>query len=197
MPFALRLLAVAALIASVACAGDDDSDEAETPTAAVPSFATPQPQPEPPQPLAAEQTSPTDGVIEVTAAGSLFVQNNLAVPAGETATIRVTNTDPTPHNLRIAGTDGLFETEDDAVTVPDGISQGSVGELAFSPVVDGYYTFRCDFHPTTMGGRIVAGEPADPPSTPEPTPSPTPTASPQASPGSPTATLATPTTTSN
>jgi hypothetical protein len=166
----------ACLLVFAACAGDDDG---ATPTAPPASLATPNPQPEPPQPLASEQVSPEEGVIEVAATGTLFVQNHLAVPIGESIIIRVTNNDPAPHNLRLAGIDGIFETEDDAVTVPEAIDQGSVGELSFAPIVDGYYTFRCDFHPTTMGGRIVAGEPSGPALTPAPTPSPTPAPTPE------------------
>ena len=74
---------------------------------------------------------------------------------GETVTIRLTNGDSVPHNLRIAGPDGQYETEDDAVTEPDQVNAGGSGELSFAPQIAGAYTFRCDFHPTQMGGQVV------------------------------------------
>ena len=169
------LLAATLLTLAVVACGDDDDDGSPTPSAAVPTVAASLPQPEPAQPVDAEQAIPTNGVIELAVEGNLFVDNHLAVPLAESVVIRLTNNDTVPHNLRLAGTDGEWDTEDDAVTTPEQIDGGGVGELTFAPQVDGYYTFRCDFHPTTMGGRIVAGEPSGPPETAAtPTPSPTP-----------------------
>jgi plastocyanin len=160
-----------------ACGDDDDEGSSPTPTAGVPTVPTSLPQPEPAQPVDSEAVSPTGGVIEIAAEGNLFVDNHLAVPLGESVVIRLTNNDTVPHNLRLAGTDGEWVTEDDAVTAPEQIDGGGVGELTFAPPVDGYYTFRCDFHPASMGGRIVAGDPSGPPVTiATPTPSPTTTA---------------------
>jgi plastocyanin len=166
---------VVTLATAVAC-GDDDDDTSPTPSAAVPTVAAALPQPEPPQPVDSESVSPENGVIEIAAQGNLFLDNYLAIPLGESVVIRLTNNDTVPHNLRLAGTDGEWDTEDDAVTTPEQIDGGGVGELSFAPQVDGYYTFRCDFHPTSMGGRIIAGEPSGPPETIVPTPSPTTTA---------------------
>jgi plastocyanin len=171
------LLAASLLTLALVACGDDDDDGSPTASAPVPTVPAALPQPEPAQPVDAEQAIPTDGVIEIAAQGNLFVDNHLAVPLGESVVIRLTNNDAVPHNLRLAGTDGEWDTEDDAVTTPEQIDAGDVGELSFAPQVDGYYTFRCDFHPTTMGGRIVAGEPAGTPATiATPTPSATPVA---------------------
>jgi plastocyanin len=141
------------------CGDDDDSaqDGGET-TNPIPSVAGPRQQPVPAQSLAAEQVQPAGGVIEIATINSLFASNNLLVPVGESVTIRVTNEDAAQHNLRIAGIDGQYDTEDDAVTSPDALNQGDVGELEFAPPVSGVYSFRCDFHPGSMGGQIVAGE---------------------------------------
>lgn len=84
-----------------------------------------------------------------------FLQNALLVPIGESITIRVTNSDTQNHNLRLAGLDGEYTTEDDAVAAPDGIPAGGTAELILAPAVPGQYTFRCDFHPGTMGGIIT------------------------------------------
>ena len=99
---------------------------------------------------------PQDGVVEIRISGARFLQNQLKIRVGEAVTIRVLNEDDQTHNLRIAGLDGQYGTEDDAVTVPDAIAGGESGELRFAPAVAGEYTFRCDFHPGTMGGQIIA-----------------------------------------
>jgi plastocyanin len=162
------------LLAGYACGGDDDTG-GPTHTAGIPSVAGPQPQPQPAQPLDPSQ-KPQDGVYEISMSGGKFLGNHLAMPIGESVTIRVTNNDTTVHNMRMAGIDGQFETEDDAVIEPPSIDPQGVGELTFAPPVAGSYTFRCDFHPATMGGQIDAGEPQVTPTpavtdTPAPSPS--------------------------
>lgn len=112
-------------------------------------------QPDPPQAIADEVTEPAGGVIETEMGDNFFVQNNLRVALGESVTIRATNGGQAPHNLRIAGVDGEWDTDDDLVTDPDTIRSGASGELVFTPEVAGTYTFRCDFHPAEMGGVIV------------------------------------------
>jgi plastocyanin len=93
-------------------------------------------------------------VIAIEAAAQAFAPNRWVVSIGENLTITVTNNDEVAHNLRIAGVDGAFGTEDDAITAPDSIAAGAAGEVTFAPLVPGDYTFRCDFHPDLMGGRI-------------------------------------------
>jgi plastocyanin len=109
------------------------------------------------------------------ASGLQFEQNYLSTSPGETVTIRLTNEDSVPHNLRIAGVDGQFTTEDDAVTTPEQVDAGQTGELTFAPPTDGVYTFQCDFHPASMGGEIVVGD-----ATPIPAVTPAPTEEPVA-----------------
>lgn len=165
-PLLSRLLVVALLLLAalaVACGDDDDTTPSgglvtQTPNV-VPSVGGPQDQPEPAQELDSDAIEATDGVVEIAASGSLYSENNIKMNAGEAVILRVTNEDDgLIHNLRIAGVDGQFETEDDAVTTPDTIESGQAGELTFAPPADGAYTFRCDFHPTSMGGQIVVGE---------------------------------------
>jgi len=114
-----------------------------------------QPQPEVVQELDEELTVAFEGVIQVATADLLFSPNQLTMTAGETILVRVSNSDTVPHNLRIAGLDGQYDTEDDAVTVPETIGGGESGELNFAPQPKGEYTFRCDFHPGSMGGQVV------------------------------------------
>lgn len=155
---------VSLILVVLACGRDDDDQEtAGTPINPIPSVAGPRQQPVPAQTLDPEPVAPRNGVIEIVTVNTAFVGNNLVVPVGEPVTIRVTNQDPAQHNLRIAGIDGQYDTEDDAITSPDALNEGQVGELEFAPPVSGVYSFRCDFHPGSMGGQIVAGEATPPP----------------------------------
>ncbi len=115
---------------------------------------TVQAQPQPVQP-AGEPVEPQDSVVEITIAGRQFLESRISLRAGELVTIRVLNQDSEVHNLRIAGPDGEYQTEDDAVTSPEAIAPGEAGELTFAPQIAGEYTFRCDFFPGTMGGQIA------------------------------------------
>ena len=157
----LALVSCALFLASVvACSSDDDksvpTDEPTIETTAGP--VAPALQPASAQTLNSDSVEPQDGVIEISASGQKFTQNYLRIPAaGESVTIRLTNNDAVRHSLRLAGLDGRFDTEDDAVANPAQIDGGGAGELTFAPQADGPYTFRCDFHPTTMGGQIVVG----------------------------------------
>lgn len=151
--FAMLLIG---LTLAVACGGDDEAEPTarpQTPAALSPTQVLVQP--DPVQAIETEFTSASDGVIEVTIQDAKFVGNNLSVPAGSTAKIDVSNRDGQPHNLRIAGFDGVYQTEDDAVTTPDPIAAGGSGSLEFAPAVPGSYTFRCDYHPGSMGGQVV------------------------------------------
>jgi plastocyanin len=164
------------LCLGIACSSGDSASSATRTVLSTASPAGPRDQPAPAQPLGPQAVEPRDGVIEITASGLRFEQNYLRIPLGQSVTIRLTNNDDTPHSLRIAGLDGQFDTEDDAVANPAQIEGGGVGELTFAPLSAGAYTFRCDFHPTTMGGQIVIGD-----ATPGSVPTASPTASPQAS----------------
>ena len=160
----------------IACSSGDSTSSATRTALNTEPPAGPRDQPAPAQPLGPQAVEPQGGVIEITASGQHFEQNYLRIPLGQSVTIRLTNNDNTPHSLRIAGLDGQFDTEDDAVANPARIEGGGVGELTFAPLSAGAYTFRCDFNPTTMGGQIVVGD-----ATPGSAPTVSPTATPQAS----------------
>jgi plastocyanin len=156
-PLALVLsLALTAALVLAAC-GDDDGDGAadlitEAPAASASPVAAP-PQPSPAQAIDATLTEPVGGVIQVSLANLSFSPNNLHVPLGESVTIRLTNDDSTSHTMRVAGIDGQYDTEDDAVVKV--INPGESSELDYSGGMAGTYTFRCDLHPGQMGGVIV------------------------------------------
>jgi plastocyanin len=156
---------LAAVLLVAACGGDDDEQIESPPTVTVVQDTAPaptpelQPQPAPPQALDETASPAVDGIIAIEATNTLFAPNRWSMALGETALIRVINDDQQQHNLRIAGLDGAFESDDDALTVPDAIAAGETGELTFVPLVPGQFTFRCDYHPSAMGGQIeVAGE---------------------------------------
>ncbi len=142
---------------TVACSGDDDGDAAEIADTAPAAGAnlTVQNQPDPVQPPVGTPAEPQEGVYEIFAEGAAFRGNTVKAALGQLTTIRVTNNDQLTHNLRIAGLDGQYDTEDDAVTEPAAIAPGATGELGFAPAIRGAYTFRCDYHPGTMGGQII------------------------------------------
>jgi plastocyanin len=157
---ALPLIVLATLLIVAACGGDDDEEVETLPTATVAEDTAPAPTPEvlpqpaPPQPLDEAASAPVDGVIAIEAREALFAPNRWAVSTGENVTIRVTNNDQQQHNLRLAGPDGAFDTDDDAITAPEALDAAAIGEVTFAPLVPGGYTFRCDFHPDSMGGQI-------------------------------------------
>lgn len=162
----IRLLPLSAVLVSLpllaACSSNDNNGPTATAhPSVVQSLAPLQPQPEPVQALDATVTQPQDGVEDVTAQNVSFSPNLLAATTGSTVIIRLTNKDAQPHSLRIAGPDGQYQTDDDAVTEPSTVAAGETGELTFAPLVAGSYTFRCDFHPGSMGGqiRVTAGTP--------------------------------------
>jgi len=159
-PIGLSVLFLAAMVVTSLSACADDEDVEPEPTLAVPQDTAPAPslalgpQPEPAQPLD-EQASPAqDGIISIDARDLKFAPNRWAASLAETVTIRLTNGDGQQHNFRLAGLDGEYDTQDDPVTVPEAVNGGETGEVAFAPQVAGDYTFRCDFHPDSMGGRI-------------------------------------------
>ena len=149
------LIVVMLLLA--ACSGDDDDDGgAATVVDTSPTpLATVQNQPEPVQASTGEPSQPEEGVFEIVAENAAFQGNDVELVLGQPSTVRVVNRDQLTHNLRIAGLDGQYDTEDDAVSEPAAIEPGSSGELSFAPAIPGAYTFRCDFHPGSMGGQIT------------------------------------------
>ena len=156
VPIAAFLLLLAA-----ACGGDDDGGndgdgigDTATPTAPVDGI---QSQPDSPQKVGDEVTEAVDGVIQTAAGDNFFTLNNLKMPLNEATTIEIINEGTAIHNMRIAGPDGEWNTDDDSVSDPDPIPGGQSAVVEFAPTLAGTYTFRCDFHPRGQGGVIVVG----------------------------------------
>lgn len=158
-PAVLLPVALVSTMLLAAC-GDGDETVKPSPTISIVQDTAPAPtpelqrQPDVSQQLDATASLPEAAMIAIEARDVLFASNRWTVSVGETITIRVANADSQDHNLRIAGLDGAYETEDDALTAPSPVGAGQSGELTFAPLVPGDYTFRCDFHPASMGGQI-------------------------------------------
>jgi hypothetical protein len=102
-----------------------------------------------------------------------FFATKLGLLAGQHVTITVWNQGLDTHNLRFAGPDGLFETEDDVVTDPDAIITTKIGTLRWDvPPGDDEFPFRCDFHPEEGTGTVLIEDVGARKATPQPTPSP-------------------------
>ena len=154
-------IAAGLLLLAAAC-GDDDDDgnggngngETATPTAPPDQI---QPQPDSPQDVGDEVTEALNGVLQTAVGDNFYKLNNLKVPLNETTTIEIANEGTQTHNMRIAGPDGEFNTDDDSVSDPALIPGGESAVVEFTPTLAGTYTFQCDFHPSEQGGVIVVG----------------------------------------
>jgi mono/diheme cytochrome c family protein len=78
----------------------------------------------------------------------------LAVKAGAVS-IQLTSVGTAIHNMVIAGPDGEFGTDDDAVSDPAAISGGGTGALSFTGTEAATLLYQCDFHPDDMKGEIT------------------------------------------
>jgi len=135
----------ALLLAGAACGGGDDDDSGETATAT------------------AEATTPAedggDGEqvsFDVSTGDNFFEPKDFTVPAGATVTFHITNDGVAIHNMRVAGEDNKYNTDDDAVSDPDLIPGGATATLEWTaPDSSGEIKFQCDFHPTDSLGTIT------------------------------------------
>ena len=92
---------------------------------------------------------------------NFFKPAEFAVKAGEKITIRLKNDGIAVHNMRVAGADGKYNTDDDALSDPDLLSPGDSGTLEWTaPDKAGEIELRCEFHPTDSTGTIKVEQPA-------------------------------------
>ncbi len=139
-------------------------------------------------------------VIRVEMRNNRFSPSGLLVRAGRDYILELRNRDGEAHNLRIAGPDSEYDTEDDLVS--DNVDPGKTGSLEFSIDQPGVYDFRSDSQVISMVGTLTVWE-APPiatwvPVTPSPTaavesPTPSPTAAVESPTPSPTAAVESPT----
>ena len=94
--------------------------------------------------------------FDVTMGDNTFDPAEFSVPAGATVTFNLTNEGAAIHNMRIAGEDGDYNTDDDAASDPDIVSAGDTAVVEWTaPDEAGEIDFQCDFHPTDMLGTIT------------------------------------------
>jgi len=87
------------------------------------------------------------GGLAVTMKDNLFEPKDLTVKAGEAVTIDLKNEGVAVHNMRIAGADGKYNTDDDAASDPNIIQAGGTGTVTWTaPAQPGEMKFQCDFH---------------------------------------------------
>lgn len=75
--------------------------------------------------------------------------------AGNAAKITLMNDGSAIHNMRTAGADGKYDTDDDQVSDPDLVAAGEEAQIEISFSAAGTYAYRCDFHPTVQAGEIT------------------------------------------
>ncbi|HEU4759012.1 MAG TPA: cupredoxin domain-containing protein, partial [Dehalococcoidia bacterium] len=107
-----------------------------------------------PTATATSTAEPVAQTIQLTAADNFYDPAQLQVAAGQRFRITLTNTGTFVHNLRIAGPDGQFRTDDDLISSTD-VKGGETGELVGQIDTPGDYPFQDDFHPTEMKGTIT------------------------------------------
>lgn len=92
------------------------------------------------------QETPAGGIV-VAMKDNLFEPADLTVKAGESVTIDLKNEGVAIHNMRIAGADGTYQTDDDAVSDPQLVQAGATATLSWTaPDQPGEMKFQCDFH---------------------------------------------------
>jgi plastocyanin len=99
-----------------------------------------------------------EGNIATSMGDNFFDSNEVSVAAGAVVTFDLVNEGIAIHNMRIAGSDGEYNTEDDTISDPELFTPGDTGTLEWTaPDQAGEIIFRCDFHPIDMIGTITVG----------------------------------------
>jgi plastocyanin len=114
-------------------------------------------------------------VIRIEMRNNSFSPSALTVRAGKDYLFELRNEDREAHDMRIAGIDDEYETEDDIVS--ESVDPGKTGSLELRVDQPGIFDFRSDSDPISMIGTLAVWEPPPiatwVPPTPSPTPSPT------------------------
>jgi len=99
-----------------------------------------------PTPQGTPSGTPTGG-IAVSMKDNIFEPAQLTVKAGASVTFDLKNEGVAPHNMRIAGPDGSYNTGDDAVSDPQLVNAGETAKVSWTaPDQAGEIKFQCDFH---------------------------------------------------
>jgi plastocyanin len=99
---------------------------------------------------------PDGSTIAMSMQDNFFEPADLLVAAGAAVTFDITNEGVSIHNMRIAGADGSYNSDDDAVSDPETVNAGGAATLEWTaPEEAGQIDFQCDFHPGQMAGTIT------------------------------------------
>jgi uncharacterized cupredoxin-like copper-binding protein len=98
--------------------------------------------------------APVDVTAEISVNEGAFDPPELTVPAGKSFRITVKNNGAVVHNLRIAGPDGQFRTDDD-IAVSGFVNPGASGDASGKIDAPGSYAFRDDYNPTLITGTLI------------------------------------------
>jgi len=143
------LVAVAALtLTAAACGGGEETDDNGGdggPSATAPA-TTP-----------AEDNGEDGGAVsfDISLKDNLFEPKEFTVNEGAEVTFNITNEGSAVHNMRVAGVDNEFNTNDDEVS-DQIIAAGAESSVTWTaPVDSGAYGFQCDYHLPDMAGTIT------------------------------------------
>ena len=109
-----------------------------------------------PTPQGTPSGTPSGG-LAVVMKDNLFEPAELTVKAGASVAFDLKNEGVAIHNMRVAGPDGSYNTDDDAVSDPQLVNAGEAATLAWTaPAQPGEMKFQCDFHVSVgMVGTIT------------------------------------------
>jgi cytochrome c peroxidase len=111
---------------------------------------------EPAQETPAGTPAPDGSTIAMSMQDNFFEPDSLLCAAGAGVSFDITNDGTAIHNMRIAGPDGSYNSDDDAVSDPDTVSAGDTATIEWqAPDEAGEIDFQCDFHPGQMSGTIT------------------------------------------
>ena len=147
-PLLLGLVAVAALtLTAAACGGSDEDDDNGG-------------NGEPSATAAATTPADDDGdggpvSLDISLKDNFFEPKEFTVSEGAEVTFNITNAGTAIHNMRVAGADNEFNTDDDAES-DQIIAAGATSTVEWTaPAESGVYDFQCDYHLPDMAGTIT------------------------------------------
>ena len=107
-----------------------------------------------PGPGTTPSPAPAELNLALNVSDSGFDPPEITAAAGKSFKITLTNTGTVVHNLRIAGPDGQFRTDDD-IAVSGFVNPGASGDASGKIDAPGRYPFRDDFNPTQFAGTLI------------------------------------------
>ena len=94
--------------------------------------------------------------IDASMGDNFFEPNKFTVKRGQKVTFNLKNDGIAIHNMRVAGADNEYNTDDDALSDPTQFAAGDTGTLEWTaPDKAGEIDLKCEFHPTDSTGVIT------------------------------------------